>query len=116
MHGKTTIKIIWGLFERLFDVPINEFAFLMLVLEGLFDLNRISLITACRSVQWLRKYMFLVMKTKLMHYLPSVYFVSQPLHVSGIFVAHHQEVYCIYTTYIYDVSGQPICPVFKGQA
>jgi len=39
-----------------------------------------------------------VIKTNLMHYLSSVYFVSQPLHVSGIFVAHHQEVYCIYTT------------------
>ena len=25
-------------------------------------------------------------------------FVNQPLHVSGIFVAHHQEVYYIYTT------------------
>ena len=37
------------------------------------------------------------MKTNLMHYLSSVYFVSQPLHVSGIFVALHQEVYCIYT-------------------
>jgi hypothetical protein len=33
-----------------------------------------------------------------MHYLSSVYFVNQPLHVSGIFVTHHQEVYCIYTT------------------
>jgi hypothetical protein len=33
-----------------------------------------------------------------MHYLCSVYFVNQPLHVLGIFVAHHQEVYCIYTT------------------
>ena len=33
-----------------------------------------------------------------MHYLSSVYFFSQPLHVSGIFVAHHQEVYCVYTT------------------
>jgi len=28
-----------------------------------------------------------------MHYLSSVYFVNQPLHVSDIFVAHHQEVY-----------------------
>ena len=25
-------------------------------------------------------------------------FCHQPPHVSGIFVAHHQEVYCIYTT------------------
>jgi hypothetical protein len=40
----------------------------------------------------------LVMETNLMHYLSSVYFVSQSLHVSGIFVAHHQEVYCTYTT------------------
>ena len=39
-----------------------------------------------------------VIKTDLMHYLSSVYFVNQPLHVSAIFVAHHQEVYCIYTT------------------
>jgi len=30
------------------------------------------------------------------------YFVHQPLHVSGIFVAHHQEVYYIYIyRYIY---------------
>jgi len=39
-----------------------------------------------------------VMKTNSMHYLSSVYLDNQPLHVSGIFVAHHQEVYCIYTT------------------
>jgi hypothetical protein len=37
-----------------------------------------------------------VMKTKLTHYLSSVYFVIQPLHVSGIFVVHHQELYYIY--------------------
>jgi len=34
------------------------------------------------------------MKTNLMHCLSSVYYVNQPLHVSGIFVAYHQEVYC----------------------
>jgi len=38
-----------------------------------------------------------VIKTNLKHYLSSVYFVNKPLHVSAIFVAHHQEVYCIYT-------------------
>jgi hypothetical protein len=27
-----------------------------------------------------------------MHYLPSVYSVTIPLHVSGLPVAHHQEV------------------------
>jgi len=38
------------------------------------------------------------MKTNLMQFLSSLYFVNQSLHVSGIFVAYHQEVYCIYTT------------------
>jgi len=38
-----------------------------------------------------------VMKTDLMRYLSSVYFVNQPLHVSGIFVAHHHEVYVVVT-------------------
>ena len=28
--------------------------------------------------------------------LSSVYFVNEPLNVSGIFVAHNPEVYCIY--------------------
>jgi len=41
-----------------------------------------------------------VIKTNLMHCVSTVYFVSQSLHVSHIFVAHHQEVYCIYI-YIY---------------
>jgi hypothetical protein len=34
----------------------------------------------------------------MLHYLSSVYFVNQPLRVSGIFVADHQVVYSIYTT------------------
>jgi hypothetical protein len=38
------------------------------------------------------------MKTNLMHYLSSVYFINQPLHVLGIFVADHREVYCTCTT------------------
>jgi len=37
-----------------------------------------------------------VTRTNLMHHLSSVYFISQPLNVSGISVAHHQEVYYIY--------------------
>ena len=39
-----------------------------------------------------------VMKTNLMHCLSSVYFVIQSLHVSSMFVAHHEEVYWTYTT------------------
>jgi hypothetical protein len=31
-----------------------------------------------------------------MHYLSLIYFVSQPLHVSGVYIAHHQEVFTVY--------------------
>jgi hypothetical protein len=48
-----------------------------------------------------------VMKTNLKkQYLPSVYFATQPLHISGTFVAHHQlksttrTNCCIYTVYL----------------
>jgi hypothetical protein len=37
-------------------------------------------------------------ETNLMHYLSSAYSVTIPLHVSGLLVAHHQEV----TMYICD--------------
>jgi hypothetical protein len=36
------------------------------------------------------------MKTNQMHYLSLIYFVIQPLHVSGMFTAHHQEVFTEY--------------------
>jgi len=36
-----------------------------------------------------------VIKINLMHYLFSVYFFNQPSHVSDVFVAHLQVVYCI---------------------
>jgi hypothetical protein len=39
--------------------------------------------------------------TNLLHSLPSVYSVTVPLHVSGLLVAHHQEV----TMYIQGESG-----------
>jgi hypothetical protein len=31
-----------------------------------------------------------------MHYIPSIYFTNQPLHVLGMFIAHHQEVLIVY--------------------
>jgi hypothetical protein len=37
-----------------------------------------------------------VIKAKLMHYLSLVYFVKQALHVSGVFIAHHQEAFTVY--------------------
>jgi hypothetical protein len=42
------------------------------------------------SVDHASRYIY-VIKTNLMHYLCSVYFINQPLSVLGIFVAHHQE-------------------------
>jgi hypothetical protein len=36
------------------------------------------------------------MKTNLVQYLPLTYFIKQPLHVSGVFIAHHQEVFTVY--------------------
>ena len=43
------------------------------------------------------RYIYVIKTNLLLHCLSSVYFVSQPLHVLGISVAHHQEVCCIYT-------------------
>jgi len=50
------------------------------------------------------------MKTSFMHYLSSVYFINQPLHVSAIFVAnpanrqstkkHNTYRCCIYTIHL----------------
>jgi len=63
-----------------------------------------------------------VKKANLMHCLSSVYFYNQPLHVSGIFVAHHQAVYsiytkigtcCIYTVYLLLI-GYRMPETFKG--
>ena len=68
-----------------------------------FQRNRLTtdkiLCFADRASRYFRE-----MKTNLMHYLCSVYFFNQPLHVPCIFVAHHQEVYCIYI-YIYTTIG-----------
>jgi hypothetical protein len=36
------------------------------------------------------------MKTNLMNYLALIYFFKQPLHDSGVFIAHHQEVFTVY--------------------
>jgi hypothetical protein len=40
-------------------------------------------------------------ETNLMHYLSSIYWVTIPLHVSGLLVAHHQEVAMNICIYIY---------------
>jgi hypothetical protein len=41
-----------------------------------------------------------------MHWFSSVYLVITPLHVSGVAVAHHQEVEC---TYIYIYMANDTC-------
>jgi hypothetical protein len=35
-----------------------------------------------------------------MHYLSSIYFVNQPLQVSDMFIAHHQEVLTVYVQHL----------------
>jgi hypothetical protein len=37
-----------------------------------------------------------VMKTNLIHHLSLIYFLKKPLHVSGVFIAYHQEVFTVY--------------------
>jgi hypothetical protein len=37
-----------------------------------------------------------VMKTNQMHYLFLIYFVSQTLHVSGMFIANYEWVFTVY--------------------
>jgi hypothetical protein len=41
-------------------------------------------------------YVIFVIKTNYLHYLSLIYFVNQPVHVSGMFIAHHQEVFTVY--------------------
>jgi len=50
-----------------------------------------------------------VIKTNLMHYLASVYFVNQPVNVSGIFVAHHQEVHSILNIPLFSTTRTNFC-------
>jgi uncharacterized membrane protein YecN with MAPEG domain len=45
---------------------------------------------------WLCILIIFVMKTNLMHCLSLIYFITQPLHVSGIFTAHHRELFIVY--------------------
>jgi hypothetical protein len=46
-----------------------------------------------------------VMKTNLMNYLSLIYFVTQPLHVLGIFTANHQEAFTVYVQQLVRVVG-----------
>jgi hypothetical protein len=53
--------------------------------------------------QWLWE-LFACNQTNVMHYLSLVYWVTSPLHVSGLLVALHQEVamYILYVTTTYN--------------
>jgi hypothetical protein len=37
-----------------------------------------------------------------MHHLSTIYFFNQSIHVSGVFIAHHQEVF---TEYVQQLVG-----------
>jgi hypothetical protein len=45
----------------------------------------------------------IVMKTNFMNYLSLIYFVNQPPHVLGMFIAHHQEVFTVYVQQLVSV-------------
>jgi hypothetical protein len=46
----------------------------------------------CLSLYFTQKTVCACNETNVLHYLSSVYWVTKPLHVSGLLVAHHQEV------------------------
>jgi hypothetical protein len=60
-----------------------------LVIHTLFNYEQLA--------KWSQNYELIiitkfVMRTNLMHYLSLIYFVTQPLHLSGMIITHHQEV------------------------
>jgi hypothetical protein len=82
---------MWGQEEQING--LNETAFTQYVVNVYIPGFFVSILYFVdRASRYIR-----VMKTNLNHYLSSVYFVNQPLHDSVIYVAHHQEVFCIYT-------------------
>jgi hypothetical protein len=54
------------------------------------------------------------MKTNLMHHLSSIDFVNQP-HVSGMFIAHHQEVFTVYVQQLVRVICSKLTGSWSGQ-
>jgi hypothetical protein len=60
--------------------------------ESVYLLNMIPFEMVRSCINKIISTFIYVIKTNSVHYLFSVYLVSQHLHVSGIFVAYHQEV------------------------
>jgi hypothetical protein len=46
------------------------------------------------------------MKTNLVHYLSLIYFLKQPLYVSGVRFAYQQEVFSVYLQQLVRDGGQ----------
>jgi hypothetical protein len=60
------------------------------------DCNRWQEVATFPTVEGLKQTRIFVMKTNQMNYLSLIHFVKQPLHVSAVFSAHHQEVFTVY--------------------
>ena len=86
LHTRTRADVIFCFVSKRKRKVLTLFSFVFLLACGKGLSNSLPVVMIC------------VIKTNLMDNLSSVYFVIQPLHVSGIFVADHQEEYCIYTT------------------
>jgi hypothetical protein len=58
-----------------------------------------------KSIYYKLKELF-VMKTNQMHYSSLIYFVNKPLHVSGMFIFHHQKAVTVHTQRLPPDDGQ----------
>jgi hypothetical protein len=65
--------------------------------KNFYSCNHCKIVHQGCVTKWWQFFNYIfVVKTNLMHYLSLIYFVNRPLHVSGIFTAHHQEVRTVY--------------------
>jgi hypothetical protein len=86
-------RVVYLGISRIFSLVSNDLSsefFLTWLRNGEYILTNFMFCWRCVSI-------YACNETNLMHYLSSVYSVTIPLHVSGLLVAHHQEV----TIYIY---------------
>jgi hypothetical protein len=82
-HGQENSHCICFAFLRLFSWMISDFPLTFADMSSPIGYSE----TYCSNF---------VMKSNLMHYLLLIYFVKQPLHISGVFIAHHQEIFTVY--------------------
>jgi len=81
---------------------MNIFTVCKFLITSFNDRNNIKIHFFC-FIDCASRYNY-VIKTNLMNCLSPVYFVLKYLHVSGIFIAHQQDVYCVYIQQLVSVA------------